>query len=257
MNRIDFTKTGGILRSQELWAYMQSTYSSLFSAIASAVGDNVILSGVDDLGANYGNGWVVISGEILPFQGGLKATQIIIEETITQEQYNDGNSKDAYYTRVAKCANTGGIPVTSFKRMVNISTLISPADLTAALNSFRDSLDDSTIPYDNAGFAYSNGASAGSNIGAKVTLRGTVKIQGFINGPSGGFANNSIYLTLPAQFRPSKNIIKVVGVKKAGGTGFQANAYIGTDGTIRFESDTTLSVSFPTEIHFDGLEYDL
>lgn len=135
MNRVDFTKTGGILRTQDLHNFLQQSYTSLFAGLAALIGNNVIVAGVTDLGSTYSDGWVVINGELLPFVGGTKAAQIIVNETIAQSAYGDGSNKDAYYTRVAQCASTGGINVTSFFRMSNLNQLVTNSQLTTAINN--------------------------------------------------------------------------------------------------------------------------
>lgn len=138
MNRIDLTKTGGILRTQDLLNFLQQSYSQPLAAIAAALGDNVIVTGVTDLGANYSDGWVVIAGELLPFVGGLKAANIVVQETVAQEQYFDGSLKDAYYTRTAQCSGSGGTPVTSFIRIDQIKSLT--ANMATKVNKAGDTL---------------------------------------------------------------------------------------------------------------------
>lgn len=121
--RVDLTLLEGINFTQDLLDYMQSSYKEALAAFAISQGDNVIMSGVVDEGATYSNGWVVIAGEVLPFVGGLKAAKIIIEQTIAQEQFDDGSSKNVYYTRVAKCASAGGTDFTAFVRLPTIKAI--------------------------------------------------------------------------------------------------------------------------------------
>lgn len=115
--RIDFTKLEGLGVSQDTFDFMQVSYREAIASLASMVGDLVIVTGCADLGATYGPGWVAINGELLPFPGGVKASNVIIEEVVTQEEFADGLNKDVYYVRTAKLAASGGNAFASFKRL--------------------------------------------------------------------------------------------------------------------------------------------
>ena len=84
------------------------------SQLAGIGGDDYILSGAAEAGGVVADGWVVLDGEVLPFQGGALDTQITIIETAEQATYlediNDdgqGDSKDTYFTRIARFGNDG------------------------------------------------------------------------------------------------------------------------------------------------------
>jgi hypothetical protein len=121
--RIDYTKLEGIPLFQETLDFQQTSYRDAFAGIAQAFGTYVIIAGVADLGANYGDGWVVINGELMPFVGGLKAAQIIVEEITDTEVFGDSSVQTVYYTRRAKCAATGGVAVSTFVRISSIASL--------------------------------------------------------------------------------------------------------------------------------------
>lgn len=120
---VDFTQLEGLPLTQNTLKFLQESYRDAFAGLAAFAGDYVILSGVADLGANWGDGWVAINGEILPFVGGTKAAQIVIEETVVAKLFADGNSRNAWYTRVAKSGVIGGVDHTSFTRMSTLKTL--------------------------------------------------------------------------------------------------------------------------------------
>lgn len=109
--------------TQETLDFLQTSYRDTFTGIAALLGDLVIVTGVTDLGADYSDGWVCISGEILPFIGGTKAANIIVEEIVTQKTFADAVDRDAWYERHAKCASSGGNPVASFVRLQTIKSL--------------------------------------------------------------------------------------------------------------------------------------
>lgn len=65
MNIIDFTKEGGMPLGQSLLAFMQSYYLNVFKELTRIYGDYVILSGDQKIG-----GWVIVKGEVMPFEAG-------------------------------------------------------------------------------------------------------------------------------------------------------------------------------------------
>jgi hypothetical protein len=119
--RIDFTKLEGINFTQDLLDFLQSSYRDAIGAIAQSYGPLVIVSGVDDLGTDWGNGWMCINGELLPFVGGTKAARVIIQEAIAAEEFGDGNSKNVYFTRTANLAGSGGNAFADFVRVDGIA----------------------------------------------------------------------------------------------------------------------------------------
>ncbi len=112
-----YDKTGGFPFDQQTLEFMQDAYTRVVTGLGGMFGDNVILSGVEDTGSNYTDGWVAIGGEVLPFEGGLKNVRIIIEQTATELTFEDTNEHAVEVTRVAKCASTGGVSFSSFKRL--------------------------------------------------------------------------------------------------------------------------------------------
>jgi hypothetical protein len=135
--KIDFTQLEGFPLTQDTLAELQKSYRDTFGGLAFFLGDYVIVSGVADLGASYGDGWVAINGELLPFVGGVKAAQIIIEETVVSKQFADANSKPVWYTRVAKCGVAGGTTVATFVRLSSIKQIMAnlAAEITNRTNA--------------------------------------------------------------------------------------------------------------------------
>ena len=131
--RIDFNQLGGFPISQNTLAFLQQSYRDAFAALAAYFGDFVILSGVTDLGANYSDGWVCINGELVPFIGGTKASNIVITETVVGKLFADGSTKNVWYTRSASCASSGGTPFTSFTRLSGAKN--DQLNLTAEVNA--------------------------------------------------------------------------------------------------------------------------
>jgi hypothetical protein len=191
--RIDFTQLEGLPLTQNTLNFLQESYRDEFAAFAGWAGDYVILSGVADLGANWGDGWVCIAGELLPFVGGVKAAQVVIEETVVAKVYGDGSSKDAWYTRVAKSGVAGGVLHTAFTRVRTLKQIHTDIDLKAnlALSAWV------TLPL-TAPWVQQNGTTdyRKDNFG-RVQLRGNVWTNGTVLG-SGTLKIGE----LPAGFRP-------------------------------------------------------
>jgi hypothetical protein len=129
---VDFTQLEGFPFTQDTLKFLQESYREEFAAIAGFMGDNVIMSGVADLGADWGDGWVCIAGELLPFVGGTKAAQIVIEETTAAKVFGDGSSKDVWITRVAKSGVAGGTDHTSFVRLDTLKAMMANNWVTTA-----------------------------------------------------------------------------------------------------------------------------
>lgn len=141
---IDFTQLEGLPLTQNTLKLLQDGYRETVVGIATLLGDNVIISGVADLGANYGDGWVVIGGELLPFIGGVKADYIVTETTATGKIYADGATRNAWYTKVAKSGVAGGVLHTSF---VRLDTLITQKNEIADLKKRKVISDTKGVDY--------------------------------------------------------------------------------------------------------------
>lgn len=129
--KIDFSQPGGLYTYQDTLDFLQTAYGQSIDAIASAVGDKVILSGVVDQGAQTSAGWIAYNGEVLPFVGGLKATYVIIENIPDSEQFDDAQQRSVYSTRRAKFGNAigtlGGFLFSELKPFPFKSTSINAA----------------------------------------------------------------------------------------------------------------------------------
>jgi len=84
------------------------------SQLARIGGDTYILYGCIEAAGNVSDGWMVLGGEIIPFEGGALGAQVTIIEEVEQATYledNDedglGDDKDAYFTRYARFGNDG------------------------------------------------------------------------------------------------------------------------------------------------------
>lgn len=84
------------------------------SQLATLGGANYILKGCEVNGTNVSAGWIVLDGEILPFEAGQLGTKVAIEETIENAVYledanqdGQGDSKPTYFYRKAVFSASG------------------------------------------------------------------------------------------------------------------------------------------------------
>lgn len=125
MNRLDFTQPGGLWIYQDTFEFMQNTYAPLLATITAALGDNVIISGCVKASSNVSPGWIILNGELLPYEGGVYAPQFKMEEFVTKEQFDDGAQKDVYYVRKAVMTISGGVPFENFSQIKSLAAFKS------------------------------------------------------------------------------------------------------------------------------------
>ncbi|MBV8255011.1 MAG: hypothetical protein JO154_20590 [Chitinophaga sp.] len=138
--RVDFGNLGGFPLTQDLLSYMQSSYRDAISGMAKVCGNNVIISGMEDNGTSFSDGWIVLDGELLPFVGGPKQSTFIIVDENSNEAFADGISRTVYFTRYARFGS-GGRPISDLFRLSTIGALQSNltelnSNLTALNNNY-------------------------------------------------------------------------------------------------------------------------
>lgn len=191
--RIDFTKLEGFPLTQDTLDFMQKSYRDSIAAVAGLMGNLVIVTGVADLGANWGDGWVVINGELLPFVGGVKAARVIVEEIFGTETFANASVQTVLYTRRARLASVGGDAFADFVRLDTIKNI--------SLNQFDTG-------WINTGVVMAGGW---NNIDFEYRRIGKlVKLRGSVSSPNPN-TRGSVALTMPAGVRPQKNTYAVVG----------------------------------------------
>lgn len=106
MNTIDFTQTGGFPLDQDVLDVMQDQ-SNLAAKAALLGGSLYIVEGAVQTGSNVTPGTVVINGELLPFDGGVATTKVIITETSVNLTYEDGTARPSQKERKAVFGDDG------------------------------------------------------------------------------------------------------------------------------------------------------
>ena len=143
MNSLNLTNTGQVAFTQDVLKFMQDAYTAAITALGTAVGDNVILSGCNpDSNGNISAGIVAINGEVLPFAGGLLLANFDVAQVTANEQYYDGAQKPFYNTRTAVMSAGSGIPYAQFVRLKSLKQF---ANLPTQAGSDYSQPDDNTL----------------------------------------------------------------------------------------------------------------
>gem|GEM_PF-4661406 len=150
MKLLDFSILNGWPGSASTFKFMQEQMLQL-QMLSLLGGTNYILSGCANVGGTVGDGFVVINGEVLPFEGGAVQDNVIVVDTPTDRSFFGGTLNTYYHDRVA----TFGTGATEYawssfeindpasgllKRMRLVETLIAGlrSDLNALSTSFND-----------------------------------------------------------------------------------------------------------------------
>lgn len=97
---VNFNQTGGFPLDTNILDFMQDEYK-IFNNFCSLTG-NAILSGCVDSGSSVTDGVVVVSGEVMPFKGGVKSGDVIVVEDKTKLRFENGEVKDVEIRKYAK-----------------------------------------------------------------------------------------------------------------------------------------------------------
>lgn len=126
MNKADFnTQPNGFpLESDATLGFMQSAYTDGLNGIGKWFGELVIVSGVVQTGGSVSDGWIMVNGELMFFQGGTVATNFFVEEVTVSKANQNGSVVPRYFTRKAKFG-TGAIqfPFANLQRIESIQNL--------------------------------------------------------------------------------------------------------------------------------------
>lgn len=104
MNYADFnTQPNGFpLESDATLGFMQADYQSAINGIGKYFGESVILSGMAEAAGNVADGWILLNGEVLFFQGGAQQATFVITETWVQKANENGSLVNRYKTKKAQ-----------------------------------------------------------------------------------------------------------------------------------------------------------
>lgn len=142
MNRIDMQQAGGFPLETDTIDFLQKSFTALQS-LAALGGDNLILSGCIVAGANVSDGWVVINEEVLPFKGGALQAKVVIRESITNKNFENGTNKPVYFERWAQFGT--GETFVLFNDLVRIKDLKTFRNLPHEASSAIDSNSETSL----------------------------------------------------------------------------------------------------------------
>ena len=147
-------------------------------------------------GGNVTDGFVHITGELLPFVGGNLSTSVVIVETADSRGFEDGSVKPVIYTRYATFgAGAGSYPWSSFRRPLNLFQLedrlikvekATPIGLVAIWDRPGDQIPEGWIEHTDMRGNIPVGHNSGDvNFGSLGNIIGTaqVSLTGDQNGP--------------------------------------------------------------------------
>lgn len=144
MNKvIDTHYQGGMPFTQYTLSFMQDSYRNGISALASAFGSRIILSGVEEQSDGYySKGWVIIDGELMPFERSPKSNVVVVNEVAESRDFEKGGNHQVYFTKTASCAVSGNYTFSDFVRMKSISYMLGTleaavSNLTSLTNSYN------------------------------------------------------------------------------------------------------------------------
>lgn len=125
MNRTNFVQTGGFPVKAERLQELQEAYS-IFNNLGYLAGNFAILTGCVVVGTNVSNGVVVMNGEVILFQGGTIAEDVIIVETPISKEFKNGAYKPLHFIRYATFGTSEtSVLWSAFKRVDPILTLMA------------------------------------------------------------------------------------------------------------------------------------
>lgn len=108
----------------------------LMKALTGALGDLVIITGVELIDGVYTNGYLAINGEILHFTGGEPQDKITVNQEVVHAEYNDDNDNDGaldilpvYLIRTASFGS-GGVTVHNFSDFTRLLTVKQLTEFT-------------------------------------------------------------------------------------------------------------------------------
>jgi len=131
--------------SVETLGFLQDMVA-LAARLSSIGGSRFILDGCEDNGSTVNAGTVVINGEVLPFAGGAKGANVIIQENKGSVQvYNDTYS-DVYVARtVIFGSGVGQIAWSEFNRLPSLTGMAT--DISTLNTALNNHINNHSVPW--------------------------------------------------------------------------------------------------------------
>lgn len=122
----------GFPGTNETWRFIQSAWREPLNALALLCGDKTVVTGCVVSEGNMSDGFIVLNGELLPFQAGAIGANITMIKEVVNVDYdvdidNDGNLDNlpAYETRYLRFGSDGEstFPYADLKRLKSVQQL--------------------------------------------------------------------------------------------------------------------------------------
>lgn len=172
--RIDFSNNGGFPATQDTFAFMQQSYRGAFAALAGFFGDKVVVSGCVEAGGSVSDGWIAVGGELIPFEGGPIASNIIIQETSEAVTFEDNAERPVYFRRIARFGSPGGFPYSELRRPGEYGRIWLPGDtkfVLCTLVYLEANFDGTGLGInERRGWAICNGANGTQNMAGRMAI---------------------------------------------------------------------------------------
>ncbi len=258
--KINFTELGGYPLTQNTMLYLQNSYNDVLEALARAIGNYVIISGVSEMSPNvYSSGWVTYNNKIVPFAGGNELNFVNLIETNTSVTFENTSVVEVTtgYTAIFDTVNNG-VTFSQFQRLsltdlkayidaVNIIAVNSQSTANTALSTANTALSTANAAQSTANNALAlagNGVPSGVILiwkGSVATIpagfvlcdgtNGTPDLRDkFVAGAGGTYAvnaqggSNTVTLTL-SQMPSHSHRFNSNGNRGPGGAGREPNTF--------------------------------
>lgn len=235
----------GFPGTNETWRFIQSAWREPLNALALLAGDKTVVTGCVVEGDSMSDGFIVLDGEILPFQGGEISENITMIKNIINVDYdvdidNDDNldSLPAYESRYLRFGSDGEktFPYSELKRLLSLQQL-SDFELPAYL------LPPTYVAFTQALLTKLNGIEPGAQVNVQTDwLVSNVNSPAYLkNRP-----NNVASMSYTASLIIGANIS---GVQLGSAVGFQMQIPIPNQGTTDYHPILTVENSSDNITH--------
>lgn len=168
MKAIDFSKNGGLPFTQDILAYMQTSYVESLLAIGRAFGDKVIISGCNVVAGVVSDGFILVDGEAIEFVSSPLDAKVLLNTTAQSLTFKNGIQYPVIKHTTATCAPVGAFDFSQLKRLDKlVDAQQSIANLAIALTNLITSFNNHTHSWNDI---------TNKPIGAFATYKGTHNI---------------------------------------------------------------------------------
>ncbi len=123
MDKVLVNQTGGFPLTTNILNSLQKAYS-IFNSFGELAGNYSIISGCEEIGSTVSKGIIYVNGEVFDFKGGLKTSNIVLNQKIESKQFEDGSIKDVVFERFYEFGSAvENIPWSKFERFEGLVSL--------------------------------------------------------------------------------------------------------------------------------------